>query len=64
MQGANDIRGSKQLVERVQRLVQGAPNVRPEAVARGRALLSTPSWCHAREVADELVDRYVSRTMP
>ena len=39
------------LVERV----LSAPLIRPDAVARGRALLASPSWCRTEEVAEQLV---------
>ncbi len=41
-----------------------SPVVRPDAVARARRLLQTPSWCRAQEVADELVDCFVDRRFP
>ncbi len=37
-----------------------SPLVRPEAVARGHALLSEPTWCHAGEVAHALVGCYMA----
>lgn len=53
-----------QLAEPVLRQVEAVPAVRPEAVARGRALLGTAAWCRAEEVADQLVDCYLSRRIP
>jgi hypothetical protein len=44
--------------------VLAAPGVRSDAVARARALLHTPRWCHADEIAAELVDCYVGRRLP
>jgi hypothetical protein len=38
--------------------------VRPEAVARARQLLASSSWCHAEEVASQLVDCMVDRRLP
>ena len=40
------------------------PPVRPQAVARARALLESRAWCHAEEVANELVDCLVGRRVP
>ena len=41
-----------------------APVVRPDAVARARRLLASPSWCRAEEVADRLVTCFVGRRLP
>lgn len=38
--------------------------VRPDAVARARRLLESPSWCRAEEVADRLVECYVGNRLP
>jgi hypothetical protein len=38
--------------------------IRPEAVARARQLLATPSWCRAEEVASQLVDCLVDHRLP
>lgn len=38
--------------------------VRPDAVARARRLLESPSWCRAEEVADRLVEAYVGNRLP
>jgi hypothetical protein len=38
--------------------------IRPEAVARARQLLATPSWCRAEEVASRLVDCLVDHRLP
>ena len=38
----------------VQRVLS-APLIRPEAVARGRALLASPWWARTDDVADQLV---------
>lgn len=40
------------------------PPVRPDVVARARALLHTARWCRAEEVASELVDCYVGQRVP
>lgn len=42
----------------------GSAVVRPDAVARARRLLQTPSWCHAEEVAERLVEAYVDHRLP
>ncbi len=49
--------------EVVERLL-ATPPVRPDAVARARALLASTTWCRAEEVAAELVDCYVTRRLP
>ncbi|HEV7887552.1 MAG TPA: hypothetical protein VGO92_08330 [Acidimicrobiales bacterium] len=41
-----------------------SPVVRPEAVARARQLLASPSWCRAEEVASHLVDCLVDHQLP
>jgi hypothetical protein len=38
--------------------------VRPEAVVRGRYLLSTPRWCRADEIAAVLVSCLLERRIP
>ncbi len=38
--------------------------VRPDAVARARRLLESPSWCRAEEVAERLVECYVGHQLP
>lgn len=40
------------------------PAVRSDVVARARLLLETDGWCHAREVADELVHCLVDHKIP
>ena len=44
--------------------ILAAPMVRAEKVAEARALLSGDHWCHAREVADQLVECLVDRRFP
>ena len=44
--------------------VMNSPAVRPEAVARARELLASPSWCRAEEVASHLVDCLVGHEVP
>ena len=44
--------------------VLSTPSVRAAAVARGRALLASPAWCRADEVAAALLDCYVTRRLP
>lgn len=41
-----------------------SPVVRPDAVARARQLLASPSWCRAEEVAAHLVDCLVDHELP
>jgi hypothetical protein len=41
-----------------------SPVVRPDAVARARRLLASPSWCRAEEVASHLVDCLVGHELP
>ncbi|HZQ27604.1 MAG TPA: hypothetical protein VFA94_07890 [Acidimicrobiales bacterium] len=41
-----------------------APVVRPEAVARARQLLASPSWCRAEEVAARLLDCMIGNRLP
>jgi hypothetical protein len=41
-----------------------SPVVRPEAVARARQLLASAAWCHAEEVAAQLVDCLVDHRLP
>ena len=41
-----------------------SPIVRPEAVARARQLLASPSWCRAEEVASHLIDCLVDHQLP
>jgi hypothetical protein len=38
--------------------------VRPEAVARARQLLASPSWCRAEEVAAHLLDCMIGNRLP
>jgi hypothetical protein len=44
--------------------VFAVPGIRPEVVARARALLHTTRWCRAEEVASELVDCLVEHRLP
>lgn len=44
--------------------VLAGPSVRPDVVARARALLHTTRWCRAEEIASELVDCYVGHRLP
>ncbi|HEX2039365.1 MAG TPA: hypothetical protein VHF47_06490 [Acidimicrobiales bacterium] len=44
--------------------VLAVPQVRPEVVARARALLHTTRWCRPEEIASELVECYVGRRLP
>jgi hypothetical protein len=44
--------------------VLSLPHVRPEVVARARALLDGARWCRSEEVASELVDCFVGRRVP
>lgn len=44
--------------------VLAGPGVRPDVVARARALLHTTRWCRADEIAAELVDCYVDHRLP
>jgi hypothetical protein len=44
--------------------VLAVPHVRPEVVARARALLHTTRWCRSEEIASELVDCLVGRRLP
>lgn len=48
----------------VKGVVHALPSVRPEAVGRARLLLATAEWCRADEVADRLVDCYLTRRVP
>ena len=52
------------IVTRARAIVLASPSVRDEAVARGRTLLGSPSWCKADEVAEELVRCYVGHLVP
>jgi hypothetical protein len=40
------------------------PRIRADVVERARALLDTPRWCRAEEVASRLVDCYVEQRVP
>ena len=44
--------------------VFAVPGIRPDVVARARALLHTTHWCRADEVASELVDCFVAQRLP
>jgi hypothetical protein len=50
--------------ERLLARVLAQPEVRPEAVVRGRELLGSTRWCRADEVAAELVACLVERRLP
>ena len=54
----------QQLPDRLVAHVRALPEVRPDAVARGRALVDAGAWCRADEVAAELVDCLVGHRLP
>ena len=49
---------------RVVEEVLALPDVRADAVARAQALLGSPSWCRASEIAAELVECLLTQQVP